>query len=167
MLSKTEPRLSFRFIPLALTVLIVLVFVLIAFSRPALAATTNPLFVNGKVMDSANHPVDGAHVVILIVETNAQRTYDTGPDGSFASYPDFDPNTDYLVGNTLRVTATSALGTKSNETTITQQMNDDMEAIIWVDYDTAIPEFGSFVGFVVSAFAVGAVTLVMLGRRRK
>lgn len=90
----------------------------------------------------------------------------TDSQGIYAIDSDFAPNTDYLVGDTLRVDASSTLGPESNSTVVTQDMNDVQEAIIWVEYGTAIPEFGAAFGTIVAAFAIGLVCLVVLERKR-
>jgi len=128
-------------------------------ASPAVAETS-PLGVYGYVRDSANNPVVGASVLVWIVTpTNHLRTT-TDSDGY---YTVVFPMANWTMGNTITVTATSGLGTSlPNETTIT---DNPME--IWVDYSTAIPEFGSLMGALVAAVLVAVVAVVAIGTRRQ
>lgn len=155
-----------RYSSLTVVASISLVFILVALSQSARAGT-QPLYVWGKVVDAAGNPISGASVSVTDIQTSVVRYDSDGTDsaGIYAIDSDFAPS-DYNVGDTLRVDVSSTLGPKSNTTVVTQAMDDGMEAIIWVEYDTMIPEFGTAFGAIVAAFAVGLVCLVVLERKR-
>ena len=156
-----------RYSSLTVAASIFLVFILLALSQPVRAAS-EPIFVWGKVVDSAGNPISGASVEVWNTRTNVVRTDADGTDsnGIYACDDDFTPPGDYIVGDTLQVNVSSTLGSKSNQTVVTVAMSEAGEAEIWVEYDTAIPEFGTAIGAMVAAFAIGAVSILVLRRKR-
>jgi len=159
--------LSSRCLSLALMVVFVSLFLMLSVPRSVTATGTGPLSIYGYVLDVGGNPVSGASVTVLIVETSATRTDPDGSasNGAYQIDPEFDA-VDYSIGNTIRVTAVSSLGTKVNETLVTSGMDAVGLGHVDVKYDTAIPEFGSMYGVLISAFVMGVVAVVVLGRKR-
>ena len=167
MQSIVRDRISRRLVPATIACSMSLVFVLLVFSHSAEAAT-QPLAVYGYVHDSLGSPVSGASVTVLIVDSGASRTVSTTSLlGVYQIDPDFS-TTDYNVGNTIRVTVVdSSLGTKVREYTITSQNETAQLMRLDVNFNTAIPEFGSMFGVLVAALVVGVVAVVAIGWKRK
>jgi hypothetical protein len=157
-----------KFLTIAMVVVCALFVFSLTGSRPVAASGIQPLSIDGHVYDSSGHGVSGASVTVLIVQTGATSTDPDGTDsnGLYQINPEFDP-ADYSLGNTIRVTAVSGLGTQSNETPVSQDMYDFGLGEIDVNYQTAIPEFGSTMGVMVAACLAGTVAIVAIGKPRK
>ena len=158
---------SSRCLSLALMVAFVSLFLMLSVPRSATATGTSSLTIWGYVLDVGDNPVSGASVTVLIVETSATSTDPDGSasNGAYQIDPEFDPS-EYSIGNTIRVTAVSSLGTKIVETPVTSDMDTTGLGQVDVKYTTAIPEFGSMYGVLISTFAIGVVVVVVLGRKR-
>ena len=153
-----------RFVSFLSVVALVLVFVLLALSQ-RVAAGSGPLAVLGKVTDVGGSPISGASILVEIVDKTATLTATTNSNGDYYTDPEFSPG-DYDVGDKLKVTATSGLGSKTVYHDITSDDESNQMATVNIQYDTAIPEFGSTFGLIVAAFLVGVVAIVVVGRKR-
>ena len=168
MISGAKRGLKGRFISISIAASIVLLFALLVVPRGVTAADM-PLTVWGTVKDSAGTPIVGASVSATIVKTGGVTL--TDPDGTttggiYQIFPDFTPNTEYNAGDTVRVTATCGLGSKSVDHVITIPEAGEGLAFVAIQYDTVIPEFGSSMGLIVATFVAGLVALVVVGKKR-
>jgi hypothetical protein len=133
---------------------------------PTVRADNSPLSVYGWVYDSGGLPVEGAAVLVLIVETSHTRYATTDADGLYSTSSDFN-STDYAVGNTIRVYATYNSEVVQNQTTVTLEMSTGGIAQVDVHFTYEIPEFGSLTGTVVAMSGVALVGAAFFARRRK
>jgi hypothetical protein len=164
---RIEAICSSKSVSFASAVCIALVFLLLAASGPVQAAD-NPLYVFGKVTDSAGTPISGAAVSVENTRTHVVRTDPDGTNaqGLYGIVPDFGTG-DYDVGDTILVTVTCGLGEKQNSTVVTQDMVDFQQAEVNATYGTVIPEFGGLLGVVTITIALGFVAVVLVGRKKK
>ena len=125
---------------------------------------TGPLTVYGFVYDLAGQPLEGASIVVTIVETSSTAYATTAANGAYQAEPDI-PQTGYDVGNTIRVVATLDSHQQQNSTLVTQAMVDDGLARVDVHYTYEIPEFGGVLGVVFVFVVVAAVAVAVLGKK--
>jgi len=146
----------------------VLILTLVTLSGSVQAQPADSLFVYGRVVDSADTPISGASVTVSIKDKTAVRSDPDGTDsnGWYAISADFTFSTDYVVGDYLIVEASCGLGAQTNQSEITLAVAEAGEALVWVDYTTAIPEFGSTLGLVLATFITGLVAVVVVGKKR-
>lgn len=123
-----------------------------------------PLSVYGYVYDMGGQPLEGATVVVTILESGATATDTTGPDGSYVADPDI-PADKYDLGYTIQVVATYNSNQQSTSVLVDQDMHDFGVAQVDVHYTYEIPEFGSIVGLAFAMVAVCVVALLVIGRR--
>ena len=122
-----------------------------------------PLTIFGYVYDLEGQPLEGASVVVTIVETSATATGSTGADGRYqASEID---SSGYDLGFTIHVVATYNSAQESIDVLVDQDMHDFGIGQVDVQYTYEIPEFGGGLGFALVLVVVCAIALVMLGRR--
>lgn len=133
-------------------------------SNGAHIMATGPLTISGYVYDLAGNPLEGANVVVLIVQTSFTASATTGADGSYQALPDIPPAS-YDLGNTIQVTATYNSAEEQVSVPVTQDMIDFGMAQIDVHYTYEIPEFGTGFGFAFVMVVIAALAVVVLGRK--
>jgi len=124
-----------------------------------------PLTVAGHVYDLAGQPLEGANVVVTIVETGGTASGVTDSTGAYVAQPDI-PVDKYDLGNTIRVVATYNSAQETVNVPVNQSIHDYGIATIDVHYTYEIPEFGSGLGLAFALVAVAAVGFVLVGRKR-
>ena len=139
---------------------------LLMFAAPSVRADNPSLSVYGYVYDTEGLPVNGATVLIVIVESGHSRYGTTDSDGLYSSATDFNA-TDYALGNTIRVTASYDSNLAQNETAVTAGIVSVGVAQVDVHFTYEIPEFGSLLGTVVAMVGIALVSAVALSRRRR
>jgi hypothetical protein len=133
-------------------------------SMPA-AAETGPKTVMGTVYDNSGNPLADADITAVVINAGnstimATEIDVTGPEGAYSVT--FDPAV-WQIGDTLRVTATYSSVQQTNQTTATIAPFQ----IVDVHFTTAIPQFGSLLGFMAAAGMVCVVGVGFLFYRRK
>ena len=148
----------------SLMVIAIASFVLVTTMIPikASAATIVNLDVYGYVIDSAGYRLEGAAVSVSVT-TGGTGSDTTDSDGRY--YVSIDPG-QWDLGDTVTVTAVYNSDSKINQTVIDQDMYDIAMVEVWVQYEYAIPEFGSYFGVVVVGVTLGAVALLSTRRKR-
>ena len=129
-------------------------------------AATGPLTVYGTVYDNMGYPLEGASVVITIVETAASRSTTTDESGFYTCAADEFAAGDYDEGDTIQVVATYNSVEATNSTAVTALMEGNGIAGMDVHYLTEIPEFGSLFGVLLVSIALGVVALSSSRRKR-
>jgi hypothetical protein len=129
-------------------------------------AGLGPKVVQGYVYDNAGNKLGGATVTVVVMNSTTHLVRDTQTDttGSDGYYMvSFDPNK-WDIGDTIRARATSgSVQSDANQTIANESGAQDLD----VHFKTAIPQFGSVLGFCVAAGLVCAVGLAFVSRRRK
>jgi len=129
-------------------------------------AQTGPKAVRGYVYDNAGKVLEGANVTVEIINKTTHTVTDTQRDttGSDGYYMVTFFGT-WEIGDTIRAKATyGSVESQVNETIIaTESPYEDLD----IHFTTAIPQFGSVLGFGVAAGLVCAVGLAFVSRRRK
>lgn len=125
---------------------------------------TGPLTVWGYVYDLGGQPLEGANVVVTIVESGATASGTTGSDGRYQAVPDITADK-YDLGYTIQVVATYNSAQQSTSVPVDQDMHDFGIAQVDVHYTYEIPEFGGVVGLAFAMLAVCVVALLVIGRR--
>jgi hypothetical protein len=123
-----------------------------------------PLTIAGHVYDLAGQPLEGATVVITVVETGATTSGTTNALGAYTAMPDI-PMDKYDLGYTLRAVATYNSAQETVNVIVDQDMHDFGLAVIDIHYTYEIPEFGSGIGLAFAFVAIAAIAVVLLGRR--
>jgi len=139
---------------------------LLVLTAPSVRAANPDLTVYGYVYDTEGSPVNGATVLIVIVESGHSRYGTTDSDGLYTSATDFNA-TDYALDNTIRVTASYDSSVAQNETVVTAGIVSVGVAQVDVHFTYEIPEFGSLLGTVVAMVGIALVSAVALSRRRR
>jgi hypothetical protein len=118
------------------------------------------------VYDNAGNKLGGATVTVVVMNTTTHSVRDTQTDttGSDGYYMvSFDPSK-WDIGDTIRARATSgSVQSDANQTIANESATQDLD----IHFKTAIPQFGSVLGFCVAAGLVCAVGLAFVSRRRK
>jgi len=125
-------------------------------------AGTGPLTVWGYVYDFSGQPLQGANVVVTVVETGFSTSGVTGSDGKYQGSPDLNA-TDYSNGDTIRVVANYNSNTQANTSLV---VDDPGVMQIDVKYTYEVPEFGTLLGFLVAAALVGMIAIYSVSKRR-
>jgi len=153
-------------VPIVLSSLFVVsIAALVLLGSMPVAAETGPKLVIGTVYDNLGDPLAGADITAVVINKTsllivATETDVTGPEGAYSVT--FDPGV-WQVDDTLRVTATYSSVQEPNQTTATIAPFQ----IVDVHYTTAIPQFGSLLGFMAAAGMVCVVGVGFLFYRRK
>lgn len=142
-------------------------FLLLLSSSPA-SAGTGPLIVWGFVYDEEGSRLQGAYVDVYVLDkdTNAVKTeltglpYPTGSDGAYTAT--FAPE-DWVAGDKVKAIATFGTQSVSNQVTVVEEGPLQVD----LDFRTAIPQFGSMLGFLVAAGVVCIVGIAFVSLRRK
>lgn len=159
-----KPRRFRVLVPLMLSVVFASLAVL-SLSSTVRAAPNGPLIIMGTVYDSGGSPLDGAHVVITDLNTLASDSFDTLGGGFYSvSLPG---GGGWDIGDTIEVVATATGETQKTVTSVVPADAETNGMTIDVHFGTAIPVFGSSVGFAVAAGLVGVVAVVAVGTRRR
>lgn len=122
--------------------------------------------VQGYVYDNAGNLLGGATVTVVVIDKTDHSVRDTltnttGPDGYYMVT--FSPDK-WDIGDTIRARATyGSVQSEANETLATADEYQNLD----IHFTTAIPQFGSVLGFGVAAALVCAVGLAFVSRRRK
>jgi hypothetical protein len=129
-------------------------------------AGLGPKIVQGYVYDNAGYKLGGATVTVEIIAQGTSTVRDTQTDttGSEGYYMvTFQPDK-WDIGDTIKAKATSgSVQSESNETIASANEYQSLD----IHFTTAIPQFGSVLGFGVAAALVCAVGLAFVSRRRK
>jgi hypothetical protein len=129
-------------------------------------AGIGPKAVQGYVYDNAGNLLGGATVTVVIIDKTTHLVRDTltdttGLDGYYSV--SFAPDK-WDIGDTIRARATSgSVQSEANETLATADEYQNLD----IHFTTAIPQFGSVLGFGVAAALVCAVGLAFVSRQRK
>jgi hypothetical protein len=134
-------------------------------SMSAMAGTgTKP--VQGYVYDNAGNLLKGATVTVVVIDNTTHLVRDTQTDttGSDGYYMvSFGPDK-WDIGDTIRARATSgSVQSDANETIANESATQNLD----IHFKTAIPQFGSVLGFCMAAGLVCAVGLAFVSRRTK
>jgi hypothetical protein len=156
----------FRKLPAVLISLSALLLVVMMFSANLASAGPGPKAVRGYIWDNMGNTVEGAHVLVEIINpgngaVKASGSYDSDEDGFYSV---LFGNFDWDVGDTIKVTATYNSVPRSNSTVA------DANPIQMVDvtFPFEIPQMGGgWLGLLVSGGAVAAVALVIMGMPKK
>ncbi len=156
----------FRKLPAVLISLSALLLVVMMFSANLASAGPGPKSVRGYIWDNMGNRVEGAHVLVEIInpgngQVKISDTFDSDSNGFYSVM--FGPF-DWEVGDTIKVTATYNSVPRSNTTSA------DANAIQFVDvtFPFEIPQMGGgWLGLLVSGGAVAAVALVIMGMPKK
>jgi hypothetical protein len=124
------------------------------------AAGPADLTVYGWVTDSAGDPIEGADVLVeVLAGTNPQLTTTTDSDGFYQV--DFDM-ADWQIGDTVQTTASYG----GDEESGTQVADSSTVVNIDIQFATAIPEFGSLTGVLVTMGIIGVIATVSMRRKK-
>jgi hypothetical protein len=128
---------------------------------------TGPLTVWGYVYDFSGQPLEGANVVVTVVESGATSSGVTGSDGKYQASPEFTANSEYDIGNTIQVVASYNSNVQANTSTVPVDI-DDIGGLMQVDvhYTYEVPEFGAILGFIVAGVLVGMIAIFAVSKRR-
>jgi len=122
--------------------------------------------VMGTVYDNAGNLLGGATVTVVIIDKNTSVVRDTLTEttGSDGIYMVTFPADKWDIGDTIRARATyGSVQSEANQTIANESATQDLD----IHFKTAIPQFGSVLGFCVAAGLVCAVGLAFVSRRRK
>lgn len=123
------------------------------------AAGPGPLVVYGFVYDSGGAPLEGADVVVEVLESGATQSDTTDSAGRYdVSFT----LSDWEVDDTVETTATFGSWVESETGVATSA------TVLQIDitFAYAIPEFGSFAGVVVAMALIGSVAVISMRRQR-
>jgi hypothetical protein len=122
--------------------------------------------VMGTVYDNEGNLLGGATVTVVIIDKNTQVVRDTLTDttGSDGIYMVTFPADKWDIGDTIRARATyGSVQSEASETIANESASQNLD----IHFTTAIPQFGSVLGFGVAVTLVCAVGLAFVSRRRK
>ena len=105
-------------------------------------------------------------MIVTVVESGATRSGVTGSDGKYQASPDFAPNSEYDIGDTIQVVASYNSNTQDNTSTVPVDIDDTGVMQVDVHYTYEVPEFGTILGFLVTAVLVGMVAIYSVSKRR-
>ena len=145
------------------TVTVIAAFMIIGLAAVPLIADNasagpGPLVVYGYVYDSGGTPVEGAGVVVEVLESGATLSDTTD---SLGRYDVSFTLSDWDVGDTVETTATFG-------SLVDSEIAVASFATLQIDvtFAYAIPEFGSFFGVVVATVLMGSVAVISMRRQR-
>lgn len=124
------------------------------------------LTVWGYVYDFSGQPLQGANVVVAVERTGATSSGVTDSDGKYQASPDFAPNSEYDIGDTIQVVASYNSNVQANSSAVPADI--DLTGLMQVDvnYTYEVPEFGTLLGFLVAAVLVGMIAVYSVSKRR-
>jgi hypothetical protein len=148
---------------MAATVTVFLLAAMLYAPAPAEAGPSD-ISVRGWVWDSAYREVEGASVVVNVIDGGSTVTTESTTTDGDGFYSVFLLAAEWNVGNTFQIVVTFDSKQDTNQTIATSA------AIQYVNltYTFEIPEFGSLAGMTLVAFALGGVGVaaVVLWRRK-
>ena len=129
-------------------------------------AGDGPKIVQGYAYDDTGNPLGGVVVTVVVIDKDTHLVKDTqtdttgSPDGYYSvSFDTFIWN----IGDTIRATGTYNSVDQPNETLADASAVQDID----INFTTAIPQFGSVLGFAVAAGLVCAVGILFVSYRRR
>jgi len=129
-------------------------------------AVIGPLTVWGYVYDFSGQPLQGANVVVTVVESGATSSGVTDFDGKYQASPEFTANSEYDIGNTIQVVASYNSNEQVNTSTVPIDIDDTGLLQVDVHYTYEVPEFGTILGFLVAAGLVGLIAIYSVSKRK-
>jgi len=156
-------------IPYRGKVLIGISFLLMATCVPILLATepvsaaSGPKVIYGYVYDVDGNLYDGVTITVSVWNNANSKTtvVEVTADGGFYEAV-FNDGSSWDIGKQYQVIADDGIGPQIPKTGTLDALGDQQ---VDIHYDTAIPQFGSALGFALSAGIIGAVAVVAVSRR--
>ncbi len=127
------------------------------------SAGIGPLPVAGYVKDQAGRPMGGVPVVVAVKNGSTTVSVLSTTSDSDGFYTVTFPKDDWELGFTLVATATWGGDQVTETITITQEFGE----MIDLQFPFEIPQFGTALGFLAVAGAVGVVAVFLLPKRSK
>lgn len=129
----------------------------------SVSANPGPYLVDGTVTDSAGRPINGANVVVVMMDGTTLVDTVAGTTDVNGFYTLTLATNLWVPGFNVTSTATFNSVQVSDNTTV----GVDPFATIDLQYPFEIPQFGSILGFVAAAALVGVVAVAFLAKKSK
>jgi hypothetical protein len=155
-----QSAFKFRSLTILAVTAVTIVMASLSFSSVPASAELFDLVIYGHVYDSNGDPIEGADVLVENMDTVCTPLTDI--TDSLGRYDvSFNAN-DWVEGDTIKTTATYE-GTPESATGVADEL-----ATLEIDihFTTAIPEFGSLTGVLVTMGIVGVIATVSMRRKK-